>query len=201
MAKKKELTSRQKQAIDSKNKLVKAATDLFVAQGFQNTTVQDICSRAGMSVGVFYHYFPSKHDALLAVQHQKSVELMHYIDTESTSTDHISAILEVFGFIARQQSTGPFELVANSFAPAFNKVAKGDERLRNFILEIIRSAQESGELTNQLDSEVICDDLLISARGFVFYWCERGGSFDLLPAHQAYLRRILRAYAEPNAKP
>ena len=173
------------------------ATDLFNDRGYQNTTVQDICGAAGLSVGVFYHYFPSKHDALLAVQQQKTAELMHFIDTESKSKTHLEAILEAFGFIARQQSSGSFELVCNSFAPSFNQRIERDDRLYGFILSIVRSAQETGELTTELEAQVICEDLLLSARGFVFHWCERGGGFDLHTEHRAYLKRIRRAYVGP----
>ena len=200
MPRTKELTSRQRQAIESKNRLVAAATDLFNDRGYQDASVQDICAAAGLSVGVFYHYFASKNDALQAVLQQKTVELLHYIDTESTSKTHIEAILEVFRFITRQQSAGTFELVCNAFTPSFNKNVERDQKIRNFILNIICSAQDSGELTNELDADTICEDLLISARGFVFRWCEDGGNFDLIEEQQAYLKRILRAYIGPAGK-
>ena len=200
MPKTKELTSRQKQAIESKNRLVAAATDLFNENGYQETAVQDICHKAGLSVGVFYHYFASKQEALQAVLQQKTAELMHFIDTESRSQNHIEAILEVFGFICRQQTTGTFELVCNTFAPTMNKQVKRDERLRDFVCDIVRSGQETGELTGEFPYQVIAEDLLNSARGFVFSWCEAGGTFDVQTEQQAYLRRILRAYLGPNGK-
>ena len=65
-------TNRQKQAAASKNKLVAAAMELFNEKGYEQTTVQDICKRAGLSVGVFYHYFPSKSDVLQTVRLRKN---------------------------------------------------------------------------------------------------------------------------------
>lgn len=200
MPRTKALTSRQRQAIESKNRLVAAATDLFNDRGYQDASVQDICAAAGLSVGVFYHYFASKNDALQAVLQQKTAELLHYIDTESTSKTHIEAILEVFRFITRQQSSGTFELVCNAFTPSFSKQVGRDHRLRDFVLGIVCSAQDAGELTDELDADTICEDLLVSARGFVFRWCEDGGDFDLIEEQQAYLRRILRAYIGPAGK-
>ena len=35
--------------------------------GYQNTTVRDICSTADISVGTFYSYFPSKTDLFLDI--------------------------------------------------------------------------------------------------------------------------------------
>lgn len=198
MRRSKELTSRQKQAIESKKRLMKAAVELFNQYGYQETTVQEICERAGLSVGVFYHYFPSKQDALHAVLGEKTEELMHFIDTESVSRSHIEAILEVFGFICRQQTEGPFDWVCNTFAPTQGRRVERDARLLEFVCKIIQSGQETGEFTNELPYQVIAADLLNSARGFVFYWCEEGGTFDVTTEQQAYLRRILRAYVGPE---
>ena len=200
MPKTKELTSRQRQAIESKNRLVNAATDLFNERGYQDASVQDICAAAGLSVGVFYHYFASKQDALQAVLHQKTAELLHYIDTQSISKTHIEALLEVFQFTTKQQTEGPFELVCNALSPSVLGQVGRDVRLRDFLLNIVCSAQDTGELTDEIDAEVICEDLLISTRGYVFRWCEDGGSFDLITEMQAYLKRILRAYVGPEGK-
>ena len=198
MPKKKQLTSRQKQAIESRKKLVTAATELFNQHGYQDTAVQDICAKAGLSVGVFYHYFASKQDALHAVLAQKTTELMVFISEESISQNHVEAILEVFGFVCRQQTTGSFELVCNTFAPTLGKQLERDPKLKEFVADIIRSGQAVGEFTDEFDYEDIAEDLLTSARGYVFYWCEEGGSFDVCRAQHDYLCRILRAYLGPN---
>jgi TetR/AcrR family transcriptional repressor of nem operon len=46
----------------TKRKLVDAGVKLMRAQGFNATTVDDICSTAGVTKGGFFHYFKSKED-------------------------------------------------------------------------------------------------------------------------------------------
>ena len=70
--------------------------------------------------------------------------------------------------------------------------------MRDFVARIVRSGQETGEFTTDFHYEEIAEDLLVSARGYVFYWCEDGGSFDVCQAQHDYLCRILRAYLGPN---
>jgi AcrR family transcriptional regulator len=41
------------------------AQDLFIAQGYDETTVEDICEAAGMSRRTFFRYFASKDDLVL----------------------------------------------------------------------------------------------------------------------------------------
>lgn len=45
---------------DAKEKLMKAVLDLIWAGSYGNTTIDDICERAGVKKGSFYYFFDSK---------------------------------------------------------------------------------------------------------------------------------------------
>lgn len=188
--------NRQQQAAESKGRLVEAAMELFQKNGYEQTTVQDICRRAELSVGVFYHYFPSKAGILQTVRGQKSQELMTYIRHESYSKNHEEAILELLGFVVRQQSSGDPELVRNAFATAALRGFEQDQELFELCSRVIKSAQLAEEFNRTISAETICADLLTASRGLVYRWCECGGSFNLEQEHQGYLRRLLRAYKQ-----
>src|SRR5271154_348217 len=47
---------------ETKRKLVDAGVKLMRAQGFNATTVDEICSAAGVTKGGFFHYFKSKEE-------------------------------------------------------------------------------------------------------------------------------------------
>ncbi len=47
--------------------IFEAALELFVEQGFQRTTTQDIARRAKVAEGTIFRYFPTKRDLLLGV--------------------------------------------------------------------------------------------------------------------------------------
>ena len=54
----------------SKEKLVRAARNLMLAQGYPITSVDDIIEAAGVSKGSFYHYFDSKEELALTAMHE-----------------------------------------------------------------------------------------------------------------------------------
>jgi TetR/AcrR family transcriptional repressor of nem operon len=54
----------------SRHKLVEAALDLMLAQGYTATRVDEICEAAGLSKGSFYHFFKTKEDIAIAALHQ-----------------------------------------------------------------------------------------------------------------------------------
>jgi TetR/AcrR family transcriptional regulator, transcriptional repressor for nem operon len=79
--------SRTKPAEQRRADLLEAGRELFLAKGVAATSLEEITSRAGVSKGLFYLYFRSKDDLLLALQDQFSVELAERI---RAATDPIS---------------------------------------------------------------------------------------------------------------
>lgn len=52
----------QQRAIDSRNKLLVSAKELFSKKGFYNTNTKEISKNAGISIGNFYNLFENKYD-------------------------------------------------------------------------------------------------------------------------------------------
>ena len=50
----------------SRSRLLDAAMQVIRAQGYSGTTVDDICSAAGLTKGAFFHHFESKEDLAVA---------------------------------------------------------------------------------------------------------------------------------------
>jgi AcrR family transcriptional regulator len=53
---------------DARQRLVRAALDLFAEQGYDNTTVAQIAERARLTRSTFFRHFPDKRDVLAAGQ-------------------------------------------------------------------------------------------------------------------------------------
>ena len=57
----------QQRAEETRTRILSAAADCFAQQGYEAASVADICERAGVSKGAFYHHFPSKQELFLAL--------------------------------------------------------------------------------------------------------------------------------------
>lgn len=57
---------------DTRARLTEAAFDLFEADGFENTTVEQIVARAGVSKTTFFRYFRAKEDVVFP-DHQRTI--------------------------------------------------------------------------------------------------------------------------------
>ena len=52
---------------ETASRILAAAADCFAQRGYEATGVAEICSKAGVSKGAFYHHFPTKQFAFLAL--------------------------------------------------------------------------------------------------------------------------------------
>jgi hypothetical protein len=60
---------RERKRRQTRDRLTKVAMELFLARGFEATTLDDIAAAAEISRRSFFHYFASKEDVVLAWQH------------------------------------------------------------------------------------------------------------------------------------
>src|SRR2546422_8324892 len=65
---------RQRRSAEIRERLFRAALNLFAKKGFAETTVEDITEAADVGKGTFFNYFPSKEHILLALD-RKSTRL------------------------------------------------------------------------------------------------------------------------------
>ena len=54
-------------APDARSRVLEAAVDLFVDQGYDGTSVAQVIAKAGVAKGGFYHHFASKEQLLYEV--------------------------------------------------------------------------------------------------------------------------------------
>ena len=57
-------TKRDQQREETRARLLTVSLELFTSKGYAGTTVRDITGAAGVSSGLFFHYFSSKQDVL-----------------------------------------------------------------------------------------------------------------------------------------
>ena len=104
----KEPTRRDRQAAETRAKLIETALDLFSRQGMDNTSIKDIVREAGVAQGLLYHYFSDKDDLLWGVL--KTYLFMPHLqqalsDAETRSTEEVlrDIALRFNAFLEAQQ--------------------------------------------------------------------------------------------------
>ncbi len=65
---------------ERKNEILDAAQELFYSQGYEQTPVNSIIEKVGVSKGTFYHYFKSKEDLLDSLAERVTGQIVVHIE-------------------------------------------------------------------------------------------------------------------------
>jgi AcrR family transcriptional regulator len=85
---------------NTRDRIEKAAVELFVAKGVAETTVRDIARAVDMSEGALYRHFPGKEDLVWRVFERHYLEFAGHLETlaaqETTARGRLAAMIRGF---------------------------------------------------------------------------------------------------------
>ena len=78
----------------AKQKIIETAWELFMEQGYESTTLQDIIDRSGTSKGAFYHHFRAKEDLLFRMAWYFDQDYDGWLDRQDQSRSSLDLLLD-----------------------------------------------------------------------------------------------------------
>lgn len=83
-------------AKNTRENLLRVATNLFNKKGYSGTTIRDIGAKAGISNSIIYHYFKDKEEILFEIIYTTSKDLIKsLLDIENRVSDPIECLKEM----------------------------------------------------------------------------------------------------------
>jgi len=192
------MTNRDRQALESKERIFNAAIDLIREKGYDNVTIEDICNKTGMSVGAFYHYFKSKSEIVAHSQLfynealEKVLKESQELSAKQTFENVIAAIVKhvtIDGLeLCRERSK---QLVSGRF---FSDSVDFHGILYNLIID---KALENDEFIPGLDDRVsLIGYLSTNVTGWFACWCVAGDALSfadiVLPQSQFLIKTLFK---------
>lgn len=120
---------REKKRRDTRRSIEDSATELVLKLGYDNVTVEDICSGAGISRRTFFNYFDSKDTAIFGDGLTPRPDTLRSF-RDGPAQDPLQAILGMIGELISEPYSGDTDL---------EDPASRHRRLRNMRKEIIQS--------------------------------------------------------------
>jgi AcrR family transcriptional regulator len=157
-------------AAQTRERLLRAAADVFAERGYDGTRVADIAAAAGVSNGALYAHFASKADLLVAALHTHGRRLlaeMFAADPSRPVTDLLLVIGQ--GLLRRQDARSSLVIEALVAARRDADVARPmhdymGERA-DWLAGLIELAQVGGELDPSLSPNALAHFCLLLAMG------------------------------------
>lgn len=193
------LDARRRQILD-------AAVACFARDGFHRATMQDICREAKLSPGAIYRYFTSKNElieAIADVRHAREAEFAAGALDIGEGAEALHALGRAFlrslddPDERRRRKLGVQVWAEALLNPEIHKlVMRGIELPLTVIPQLVRQAQEKGQIDRGLDPDALARVMLAMFQGFILQqaWDERVDVLAYLETAEAFIDALL---AEP----
>lgn len=166
--------------------------------------IRDICAKAGVSIGIFYHYYQTKENIL-----NESLGYGQFDDfiKERWASYERGTPRDNIRFLIRLQLETTVKMGWQAAAFFYKHQLDNEEKQeleekRFFYHRVLFETEQevdSGGFTG--DSAVIAEDVMRSSRGVIYNWCIDAGRHDLLAEGQKFLQMVFDYYDGNGHKP
>ncbi|MEU6130042.1 TetR family transcriptional regulator [Saccharopolyspora sp. NPDC047091] len=165
-----------------RQKIEDVAMELFLAKGFDATTVDQIAAEAGISARSFFRYFPTKEDVVIGDPREFGVVLRDALETRPAAEDATTAVrgaLDDFVgvVVANPAALGISTIMLNTsalWAKHLEKQRVWVELLQPEVLRRLRGAPHP-----ELLAPAILESALATFHAVLMHWAAHDGVDDL----------------------
>ncbi|MGC8837250.1 MAG: TetR/AcrR family transcriptional regulator [Anaerolineae bacterium] len=198
----------QRRGEETRNRILRAAEEGFAQNGYEATGVAEICQRAHLSKGAFYHHFPSKQAVFLALLDRWLDDLeTHLQDLRAQAASAPEALMQMAD-VAREVFHA-----ARGRLPVFleflNKAARDPRvwqatitpyrRYRAFFAGLLEAGMAEGSL-RRVDAEAAANAFLSLAVGLVLQGVVDPDGADWGDIARESVRLFLDGLRRPEAR-
>jgi AcrR family transcriptional regulator len=167
---------RERRRLETRERIFRAALDLFAERGFMETTVEDITEAADVGKGTFFNYFPTKEHVLATYGAERVATVERALQEATKGGRPVMEVLrELAAGIAGQAAESP-ALVRAIFAAHASCTAVRDElqirmhTARRLLAQIFRLAQQRGEVRRDVSPMVLARMVQTVFHGVMGSW-------------------------------
>ena len=190
-----------------RRQILDAAVVCFARDGFHRATIQDVCRQAGLSPGAVYRYFSSKEALIQAIADERHAR--EAADLIAARKIGGAEGLRALGRASFSSLADPDERLRRRLGvqvwaeavrnPAIHEIImRGIDRGRIVMADLVREAQERGELSPALDPDSVARAMLALFQGFILQqaWNEEVDVAAYLETAEAFVDALLTAPVE-----
>ncbi|HCM28570.1 MAG: TetR family transcriptional regulator [Treponema sp. GWB1_62_6] len=192
------LTTRKIQADKTRKKIYAVSISFMEKKGYNDTTIEEICKKAGVSVGTFYNYFKSKDDIFFDIYKMADEYFENTVipKLNESNANALDKIVIFFKYYASYNSKRGLENISQLYNTKNRFFTIKKRFMQESLNKIIKDGQEANQITITTAPDEITDFLFIASRGVVYDWCIHQGKYDLEEKMEHYIKNIVVIFAQ-----
>lgn len=172
-----QLGLRARKKLERRRCIEAAALDLFEANGYDGTTIEDIAAKANIAPRTFFYYFPTKEDVVLADYATRLEQITEELGQRPPTEPPWAALRAAFVVVAADYTSQRDELVRRFVIMADNPAvyarslqlqAGWEDKLADVL------ADRAGNSTDEILPRLIASAALACMRSSLRHWLVTG---------------------------
>ena len=167
---------------ETKEKIFQAAKEIIQKSGYENLSIKNICEKAGVSNGSFYHHFKTKDDLLSYYIEDQPTINPDLFELPNSKEEASEAIVGVYLNYAAYCKELGVEFMAGYYNPhnqALNPAIRTERAYPIVTVQkYLEKAVASGNISLKLEISEVVNDIRMIVIGNVFDWALQKGNSD-----------------------
>lgn len=173
---------RRQQSQKTEKRLMQAAWELMSEHGFDAVPVRDICKKAGVTTGAFYHHFPTK-EAMLDRGYERMDDFIRARVEKAPAARAIDRLRAIFLSYAAYMEQENGELTARFYQNLLSSRSLQAFDQKRYIYDAVgryfTRAVSEGDLTDRYPSDYMAEFCVRHFRGIVIDWAFHKYAYSL----------------------
>jgi len=167
---------RERHRAETRERIFRAALQLFAERGYQETTVEDITEAADVGKGTFFNYFRTKEHVLAQYGEERVAAVEGALARARSGPESVQGVLKDLATDLAGQSSESPELLRAVFAanmscePVLAELRKRIHRARRLLSEIFALGQERGEIRRDISADELGRLIRLIFMGVTVAW-------------------------------
>ena len=161
----------ERRKLDTKENILAAAFDLFLAQGVGATTIEDICERADVANRTFFNHFATRQDMVRALSERRLVNLHDVVfdRADEAIPARLVGVFDDIGAALAKSGDNYRELIGEMLATSGYSVQRG-MNLHDTFAELVKEGVARGEVSARHGAETLADIIVGALTDSIVNW-------------------------------
>lgn len=171
----------------TKERIMRAAWELFQEQGYDETTISEIIEKSNTSRSAFYHHFHGKDELLFTIAYTYDEDYdvwlrecydrtLHTVDNLISFNDYVMHAVETSPFCDFYPSIYGLQVMTDGVRHIINP----DRRYYQILKQLIKEGIECGEILSRHNYAVLTDMITSFHIGLTYNWCLQQKRYSLV---------------------
>lgn len=165
------MTRLERRKREVRERILKAAFDLFLDRGVGATTIEEICERADVANRTFFNHFATRQDMVRALAEQRLVNLHDVVfdrADEAIPARLVGVFDDIAGTLAGSGDTYR-EMIGEMLATNGYGIQRGSS-LHDTFVELVKEGVARGEVSARHDAQTLADIMVGALSGGILNW-------------------------------